>query len=398
MYKYYYDNFYIGMEYNINNVSNANILVQSFNKAKKGVTWKGSVQKYQINLLTNISKLKHNLESESYKASHFVEFALSERGKTRWIKSMHINDRIVQRAVCDEVLLPLTKKYYIYDNGASLKDKGYDFALNRIEKHLKHYYNTYKDNEGYIILIDFSKYFDNLPHKILVPMFTDKIQDIKLKNLINYLFSLFEIEIGFLPKEKQEEYTNNIFNSLEYTQLKHNFFHNKNFISNKIKKSVGIGSQISQIAGIYYPTPIDNYFKIKCRVKYYERYMDDVIMIVRTKEEAIKLLNDFYNLATQYHIYINQKKTQIIKLKKGFTFLKIKYFLTPSGKIIKKISKDTIIRNRKKLKKLKNKLDNNKITYKDIYNSYQSHVGRLKQFNNYYALKNFQKLHNQLFI
>lgn len=41
-----------------------------------------------------------------------------------------------------------------------------------------------------------------------------------------------------------------------------------------MRKSVGIGSQISQISGVYYPTRIDNYCKIVKGMKYYGRYMD----------------------------------------------------------------------------------------------------------------------------
>ena len=52
-------------------------------------------------------------------------------------------------------------------------------------------------------------------------------------------------------------------------------------------------------------------------------------------------------------IIINKKKTQIIKLSDGFTFLRIRYFYGRSGKIIKIPCRASITRERRKLRKLK---------------------------------------------
>lgn len=57
-------------------------------------------------------------------------------------------------------------------------------------------------------------------------------------------------------------------------------------------KSLGIGSQISQISGIYYPSKMDNYCKIVKGIKFYGRYMDDTYIIGNSKEELKSLLDD----------------------------------------------------------------------------------------------------------
>lgn len=61
-------------------------------------------------------------------------------------------------------------------------------------------------------------------------------------------------------------------------------------------RSVGIGSQISQIAGIFYPTRIDNYCKIVRSVKYYVRYMDDTYIIHNDKQYLRELLHDIQQI------------------------------------------------------------------------------------------------------
>ena len=387
------------MEYTMKQLYDANVLIDAFNQSKIGVNWKGSIQKYEINLLENTYRTQEALKNGTYHSSPFVEFALSERGKTRWIKSMHIRDRVVQRAICDQILLPLFEKKLIYDNGASMKGKGIDFALERLHKHLQYHYRRF-GTEGYIVLIDFTKYFDNIPHDKLLEEFSCEIHDEQLMRFVEYLISLFEIEVGMLPKVMQDEFEFGVFDNLKYNAYlrEHPKCLKRSYQSKKLKKSIGVGSQISQIAGVYYPTRIDTYFKNVKGIHGYGRYMDDTYIICRTKEEAIEYLEKMYELCNELKIFVNKKKTQIKRIDQPFTFLKIKHRLLSTGKVIRKVSPDTIARNRRKLKRLADKLYRGELTYEDCRQAYVSFEGRLKKFNNYTALHNFQQLHKELFI
>ena len=90
-----------------------NVLYEAFMKAKIGSDWKPQVQKFEMNLLTELSSLQKDLISRTFKFSKPNEFILSERGKTRVISGDGIRDRVVKRALCDEVLIPTIKKYLI---------------------------------------------------------------------------------------------------------------------------------------------------------------------------------------------------------------------------------------------------------------------------------------------
>lgn len=90
-------------------ITNINVLYEAFMKAKVGSDWKPQVQKFEMNLLTELSKLQKELQDRTFKFSPPNEFILNERGKTRVISGDCIRDRVVKRALCDEILIPSIK-------------------------------------------------------------------------------------------------------------------------------------------------------------------------------------------------------------------------------------------------------------------------------------------------
>jgi len=338
---------------------NLNNLHEAYIKSKSGVEWKESVQKYGIYELAHIQELSKALKYHTYRQKPFYEFDINERGKQRHIKSLHISDRVLQRALCDQILTPELQKYLIYDNGASVKGKGIEFSRRRLKIHLTRYYKKH-GRDGYILLIDFSKYFDNIRHDKLLEMIAGKINDEEVIALLRHLIMTFDT-------------------------------------AGNTGRSVGIGSQISQIAGIFYPARIDNYCKIVRSVKYYGRYMDDTYIIHNDKQYLRDLLHDIQQICDELGIIINKKKTQIVKLSNGFTFLKMRYLITDTGKIIVIPCKAGITRERRKLRKLKRFALAGRITPAEIRGQYKSWRGNLIKYNAYKSIRSTDALYKSLF-
>lgn len=375
-------------------IYDANALLNAFRESKKGTSWKESVQRYEMNLLRNINQTQKEIVNGTYEQKDFYEFPLNERGKTRHIKSMHISDRVVQRSVCDNLLIPELERYLIYDNGASMKGRGIHFARKRLTTHLHKYFRKNGSNEGYILLIDFTKFFDNICHEPLVKEMRAKLGDGEAMKFVEKLIDTFKIDVSYMTDEEYAECLNTIYNALEYAEIDKAKLTGEKYM----KKSVGIGSQISQISGVFYPTRIDTYCKVVKSLKYYGRYMDDIYIIHKDKEYLKELLTQIQGMCDELGLFINPKKTQIIKLSKGFTFLKIKYILTDTGKVVERISRDGITRMRRKLKKLRKKLDAGEVTFEDVRCAYASWRGDKKHYDSYTTLKNMDKLFNELFI
>lgn len=370
----------------INKISNANVLMNSFYEAKKGCSWKNSVQQYEANFLKNIRHTQLELREKTYRQQDFYCFYLKERGKDRYVRSISFYDRVVQRALCD-LVNPIVEPYLIHDNGASVKKKGIDFARRRIENHLHKYYRKY-GNKGYALVIDFSKFYDNILHKPLMDMYREIIDDKDIINLINHLVDSFSVDISNYNITETE-----LFDSLAYAKAETEKTGEK-----MMHKSLGIGSQISQISGIYYPSKMDNYCKIVKGIKFYGRYMDDTYIIGNSKEELKSLLDDIDKICKKQGIFINHKKTQLFRLDKGFTFLKIKYRLTDTGHLVRIPVKKNFIRERRKLKSFKNLLDKGLIDFHDIEEQYKSWKGNIQKYDCYKSLKNLDKVFNDLFL
>lgn len=381
------DIFFI-MEY-MEKMSDANSLIDAFNQSKKGCIWKESVQRYEINLLRNTYQIQKEIREETYEQKPFFKFKLNERGHTRMVKSLHISDRVVQRSVCDNILLPTLNKYLTYDNGASVKGKGIDFTRDRFEAHLHRYYKETGSNEGYILQIDFRKFFDNIQHEPLIDAISKKIPDEATMKFIAKLIDGFKIDVSDMTDEEYSGCMDRVYNALEMKEsTKGEKF---------MKKSLGIGSQISQISGVFFPTVIDNFCKIIKGMKYFARYMDDIYIIHRSKEFLQELLEELKTISKSIGLFINEKKTQVVKLSHGFTFLKTKYILTSTGRIIKKMCSASITRERRKLKKFKNLVENGKITFLEVLNQFKSWKGTTKRFNCYHSIHCLDGLFNFLF-
>lgn len=339
---------YEGCGYKRDMLCDGNALYDAFLKSKKNSDWKASVQKFETTYLLGLGKIQKELADDSYEFKKGNTFTIHERGKIRRITGECIEDRIVEHVLCDEIINPVISKHLIYDNGASQKGKGVSFTRKRLETHLRRYYKEHGNNDGYILLIDFSKYYDNIRHDVLMKMFKKYISDEKALKLIEQIISNSKVDVSYMTDNEFEKCMNGVFNSIEYSQVNKSLFTGEKFLP----KHMNIGNQLSQSAGIMYRIPIDNYIKIVMGVKYYASYMDDSYIIHQDKGFLREILFEIISESRKIGITVNEKKTRICKLSERWRFMQIQYSLTETGRIVHKINPKNITRMRRKMKKL----------------------------------------------
>lgn len=374
-------------------IYNANSLYDGFKKSMENSDWKEQPQRFEMNLLSEISKLQKELKTRTYKTSPSSDFIINERGKTRKITGLQIRDRIVRHTLCDNVLLPQLRKYLIYDNGASLTGKGISFTRDRLDKHLHDYYHEHGSNKGYILLMDYSKFYDNIDHEKVLAEITKKIKDEYVLWLLSLIFEDFKVDVSYMSDKEYKNCLNEKFNSIEYLQ---NNYPKKG--EKYMRKSINIGDQVSQVIGIYYPTRIDTYIKYVKGFKYYGRYMDDSYVICESKEKLQQLLSEIEKLSREMGLFINIKKTHIVKLSDTFKFLQIKYFVTDTGKVVKRVNPKRVTAMRRKLKKLQLKVHDGMLTYDYVFQVYWSWMNNYAPLMSKIQRKHMIELYDRLFV
>lgn len=126
-----------------------------------------------------------------------------------------------------------------------------------------------------------------------------------------------------------------------------------------------------------YPNSIDHTIKDQWRQRWFARYMDDSYIINKSKELLIEFRRLLFGLFAEKGIIPNPKKTQIVKLRRGFTYLKTKFTLLPNGKVLQQPCRESVIRERRKIKKFFNFLQAGLMTMEQILTSYMSWRGSL---------------------
>lgn len=330
-------------------------LYHSYKLCRRNVGWKASVQKYITNAPLNVYQAYERLQKGRYKPGSFYEFDVYERGKKRHIKSVTIGERVIQRCLCDNALVPVLGRTFIHDNGACMINKGYSFTINRLCLHLRQHYRKY-GTEGYILLFDFRKFYERVSHKVINAVLNREFSDERLIRITKSLIDTFG-ETG-----------------------------------------LGLGSPVSQILALTSANRLDHYIKEVCRIKGYSRYNDDGYLLHPSKEYLQRCLEGIKKLCAELEITLNEKKTQIVKLSHGFTFLKVRFFLLDSGRIVRKVCRRSVTKMRQKLKSLRQKVNDHKMSFNDVYQSMQSWRAYALNFNAYRTIQSMEALFNCLFV
>lgn len=163
----------------------------------------------------------------------------------------------------------------IYDNVACRKGKGPYLGIKRLQDFLRDYYKKFRE-QGYFLKCDIRKYFQSIDHNIL------------------------------LNKLKQTELDNE---DLWFVEL---LLNSKN---TDTKVGLPIGNQTSQWFGLFYLNIVDRLIKERLQIKYYVRYMDDMILIHTDKDFLFYCKQQIEKIVTEeLNLQLNNK-TQISQLR-----------------------------------------------------------------------------------
>lgn len=328
-------------------------LYKAYLDARKGKRWKSATNFFEIDALSRLSYLQKELKEETYETSEYNVFKVYEP-KERTIKSSAFRDKVVQRSLCDHVLEPAFERSLIYDNYACRRGKGTHAALRRTEEFYRAAYRKH-GTEYYVLKCDVEKYFDSIDHMKLKALMRKFFDDDKLLRLLD---AIIDSPCG--------------------------------------GRGVPIGNQTSQWFAITFLNGLDHYIKEQLRIKWYVRYMDDFVLIHHDREYLRHCKREIERILAELGLSLNEK-AHIFPIKNGVDFLGFHTYLTPTGKLIKKVRHDSNKRVKRKLRKFKQLYREGTRTraqIEQVYNTWKAHAA---YGNTYYLRKEMDKLFYAIF-
>ncbi len=313
-----------------------------------------SVILFEMNLSERLTALSRALKDKTYRMSGYYFFKVHDP-KEREIHALRYTDRVVQHALCDEVLGPLLERKLIFDNAACRVGKGTHFALNRVSGFFRDYYKKH-GAEGWILKCDIRKFFDNIDHEILKEKLEKVVKDKDVMWLLDMFIDSYEKAPG---------------------------------------KGLPLGNQSSQWFAVYYLDSFDRLIKEKLKIKYYSRYMDDSILICEDKNRLKSSLSEMKRFVEEELKLEFNAKTQISPIKNGVDYLGFHFYMTKSGKVIRKVRLQTKIKYKRKLRYMVYALKNSRIQMPEVIQVLASCQAHLQHGNTYKFQRNL--LENEKF-
>lgn len=160
---------------------------------------------------------------------------------------------------------------------------------------------------------------------------------------------------------------------------------------------MGLGSEPNQILAVALPSPVDHLMLSLPGILASGRYMDDSYCIALDKQTLWDALSRIEALCDDLGIIINRKKTRVVKLTRGFVFLKKRFSYGEGGKVVVRPCRSSVTRQRRKLKKQAALVAKGVMTVEQVNQSYQSWRGSMKRLNAHETVKRMDALYKELF-
>lgn len=210
-------------------------------KARKGKKRTHGVILFDKDREGNLQRLHELLISGQYKTSEYTFFTVHDPKERVIARLPYYPDRIVHHAITS-VLEPIFTRLYTADTYACIKGRGGHLARHKIMEAMR------KDKEGtkYCLKLDIRKYYPSIDHEILKGILRRKIKDQRCLALLDEI-------IDSAP-------------------------------------GLPIGNYLSQTLANVFLAFFDHYVKEELGVKYYFRYVDDIVVFSDNKDYLRKVL------------------------------------------------------------------------------------------------------------
>jgi len=310
--------------------------------ARKHKTWYKEVKMIDENPEPYLKELQDMLINHTYKTSDYVTFKKAENGKIRDIyKLPYFPDRICQWAIL-QVIEPMLMKKFVKNTYSAIPGRGIHKCLKDVTKDMR----TDVVNCQYCLKIDVRKFYPSIDHRILKKMYRSFIKDKELLWLLDEIIDSTEGVTG-----------------------------------------IPIGNYLSQYSGNLYLTYFDHWLKEVKHVKHCYRYMDDVTIFGKTKNELHQLRKDIDEyFMRELKVRMKDNYQVFPTYTRGIDFVGYRIYIDHT--ILRKSTYKTF---RKNMLRLRKKMQHGEMMNYHDFCCYNSYIGWLKYCDSYHLKQKYMQ-------
>lgn len=246
---------------------------------------------------------------------------------------------------------PVLVPGYIEDSYGCIPGRGSLSAMKKLKYWLE--FVSRKEGESWFYLkLDISKYFYRVSHRILKKVLAKKIKDERLLELLYGIIDCKHTPFGLPPGKKPEE-----------VPLEERLF----------DVGMPIGNLLSQMFANIYLDMLDQFCKRVLCIRYYIRYMDDVIILSCDKvqlREWKDRIGEF--LDTELELNLNNK-TCIRPIGQGIEFVGYRVW---ADRVV--LRKSTTLRIKRSLSGVRRLYESGRIPLEKVTEIFTCYIGMLK--------------------
>jgi len=246
-------------------------IYQAYRDARRSKRKTPSVQGFERDLGANLAQIHAELHTGTYQVSPYRRFIIHEP-KRREISAPAFRDRVVQHAIYS-VVYPIFDRGFIHDSYGCRIGKGTHRAADQAQRFLRAV-----PTDSYTLQIDVRRFYYRINRDILRGLIERRIKDRRLVGLM-MRFAATDEPLG-LP----------------------------------------IGNLLSQLYGLIYLDPFDQFVKRELKARRYVRYVDDSILFGLERDEAHEHLRRIQDWLAD-NLSLELSKWTIAPVSRGVNFV-----------------------------------------------------------------------------
>lgn len=325
-------------------------LYLAYKEARKSKRFTNQVLKFSSRLESNLIQIQNELIYKEYTPGDYNRFYVYEP-KQRLIMALPFKDRVVQWAVYRN-LMPIFNNIFYEYSCACRVGKGTHYAANKLQYWLRRLDRS--PGKTYYLKADIAKYFYRINHHRLMQIIKRKIS---CQDTLDLLWKIIKKDDGEFGIQLGDHH----------------------FEKEKIKGiGIPIGNLTSQLFANIYLDWLDKYVKHTLRAKHYIRYMDDFIILSKSKKKLHEFREEIEIFLDDYLDLELNNKTAVRPTNLGVDFCG--YVTWPTHRKLRKSTKKKM---RRRVDKLIEEYKEGEIELGDLNATVQSYLGVLQHCNSH---------------